>query len=54
MDAKKAANDMGYANIDSKGYRNPKNLLKSHGYLEQVSKGKIKLSDDMFPFGRPN
>lgn len=50
MEAKQAAIKLGYANVDSKGYRNAKNILKAHEYLI-VEKGGIKLADEMFPFG---
>jgi hypothetical protein len=42
---------MGYANVDSKGYRIAKNILMESDYVEMKDK-KIRLTDFMFPEGR--
>ena len=52
MVPKELAQAMGYANVDSRGYRDPKNILLEHDIVEMVSKN-IQLTDHMFPEGRP-
>lgn len=52
MIPKDLAVSMGYAHVDSRGYRDPKNILLEHDIVEMQQK-KIQLTDHLFPEGRP-
>ena len=51
---KEAATFMGYAGTDSKGFRTAKSFLKEAGFLDGGGSKDLSLTDEMFPFGRPN
>ena len=51
---KEAASFMGYAGTDSKGFRTAKSFLKEAGFLDGGGSKDLSLTDEMFPFGRPN